>query len=443
MMEPRKFFLSPYYLGLLSAITLCVWYFQLETYGLPLFLLILFVIFVFFKDVTPAVPVLLNALFMISRTEWSLDTIPLYLYLTPVAIILGMLIHVLRFRVKFFRGKMTFGIALMFVAMLLSTINAEFVDINYVFYALIGVVYAFVYFFFVNSMEGDRLEFLLQMLFALGILVSLEVLLYYLRVDDIIYALENKTINLGWGISNYVATYLIIFIPATFYFAKKTKIDIPLIFIALFETIMLVFTLSRGGIIAFSVELIMLLAYLFANRNWFYSLGGFLIAIGILVLIAFLNADMFLAMFDRFKRLLLDDTGRLEIWAQALQVFKEQPLFGAGIFSRLDEFGNFRMYHNTVLHVMASFGIIGLVSLLVQVFMMFKIALTRINQKTIVITIALLGAQAHGMVDNIYLMPQFMILLFIIVAFMENTNKLYLPIMTAELAAKGKKWSHA
>jgi len=36
--------------------------------------------------------------------------------------------------------------------------------------------------------------------------------------------------------------------------------------------------------------------------------------------------------------------------------------------------------------------------------------------------IALFGANIHGMVDNVYYMPQFMVIFFIIIAAVENHN---------------------
>ena len=42
-------------------------------------------------------------------------------------------------------------------------------------------------------------------------------------------------------------------------------------------------------------------------------------------------------------------------------------------------------------------------------------------EKTILL-IALIGANIHGMVDNVYYMPQFMIIFFIIIAGVENYN---------------------
>jgi O-antigen ligase len=400
-----------------------LWFFGLEAYGIPLFLALMFLIFVLMKDVMPSIPLFMNALFMVSNTDWTIDGIPLYLYLTPVAIILGIIIHVIRFKVRFFKGGMLIGIVVMFVAMILSSFNAPVVNLNYIFYAAIGLLYALIYFFYTNSLEGDHKEYLLRMFFILGVLISVQTLIFYLRVDDVLLALENKQINLGWGISNYVATYLIMFIPATFYFAKKVKINTPFVIIAVFEIIMLIFTLSRGGMVAFAGVLVLLMIYLFSKNNWKASLVNLLIISVVSFLIVYFNYDAFLAIYVRLKELMLSDTGRIDIWKDALQKFLEHPLFGGGIFARTSDVADYRMYHNTLLHTLATFGILGVISLLIQVWQMFKIVLKKFDSMSAILAISLIGAHAHGMVDNIYFMPQFMILLFIVIAVCENANK--------------------
>ncbi len=424
MTKKDKIFFSPVYLAVISLVTAVLWYFHLEEYGIPAFLALMFVIFVFFEDIMPAVPLLMNALFMVSKTDLTFANIPVYLYMTPVVLILGILIHVIRYKVKFFRGKMTLGIGVMFLAVLLSTFNAEEVNLNYVFYMVIGLLYVFIYFFFNNSMKGNHVDYLIRMMFILGILVSVETLLFYIRSNDLINDLENKTINLGWGISNYIATYLIMFIPTTFYYAKKYKYGFLFLLVALFETAMMLFTVSRGGITAYAVELVILLVYLFVrNKRWYASFYTIIaLILGVLAAVYF-RQDIFVAAFDRFGRLLFDDTGRLEIYADAWAKFKSHPLFGAGIFARTDVDGNFRMFHNTILHVMATMGAIGLVGLVIQVVTMFLVVLKRWHSESVILAIAMFGAHLHGMVDNVYLMPQFMILLFLIIAVMENANK--------------------
>jgi len=376
--KSRILYCTPYLL-ILSGATLGFWFFEFERIGIPLFLTAFLIVLVLKKDSTPSIPILFCGLFMISQTEWSDDLIPLYLYFTPVVIFLGMMIHVVRFRPRLFQGKMAFGIVFLCVAMILSTFNAAEVSTMYVLYAVVGLVYSLLYFFYANTIEGDQTKYLLQLMVILGTLISVEVLIYYLRSDDILLAIATKTIDLGWGISNFVATYLIIFIPASFYYAKTQKNPFPWLLLIAFESSMLVMTLSRGGILAFAVIFVLLLVYLFKSIAWkatLFQVGGILL--GFALLAAF-NREVSIAIWERLSGLGLDDSGRIEIYLDAIAKFREHPLFGNGILARYEEIGEFRMYHNTILHTLATFGLAGLASVIVQVVMMFKIILTKLT----------------------------------------------------------------
>ncbi len=420
-----NFFLSMPYLIILSLSTLIFWYFSLENIGIPVFLGIIFILFVFKKNGIVIVPVIFNALFMISQTDWSLEMIPLYLYFVPVVLIIGFILHTIIYKVKLFRGDMLFGLSLMVIAMALSTINTEIFNVQYVFIFIVGLFYLFNYLFFVNSIDGDNTVFLIKLFVLLGMLVSAEVLIYYLRVDDVKTALADKEIDLGWGISNFIATYLIIFISATVYFIKKYKMHIIWILIVLFEMVTLLFTLSRGGILAFFVTAILLVIYMFHGYEHKWKLLLQLL-IGFLILGAFVywKFEYFVTIYDRMLQYKLDGNGRIEVWKNAIAKFKEYPLFGAGLFSRVIDNGTyFGLYHNTILHTLASFGIIGFIALFIQFIEVLKVFFFKLTQEKAILLIALAGANIHGMVDNIYYMPQFMIIFFIIIAVVENTNK--------------------
>jgi O-antigen ligase len=418
----RIFYGLPYQL-FVSAATILVWTMGWENYGLPIALGLMFLEFVFLKDSMPTIPLFMNALFMVSRGP-SFDAIPLYLYMTPVSILLGMTIHAIRFKVNLFRGAMLPGVLVMLAALGLSTLNAgETLSPTYGFYALIGLLYAVVYLFYVNTIQGDHVRYLIRMMFLLGLVVSLEVLIYYLRVDDVVYAIEHKTITLGWGISNYIATYLILFVPMTFYYAKTTKLPLLWILVGIFEGIMLLFTVSRGGIIAFAGTFALCALYLMIQKKWWHTALHFLGAFAAIAVVAWIGRDFFETLYERFALLLLDDTGRIPIWLDAIEKFKEHPLFGNGLFARLDEFGVYRMFHNTFLHTAATFGLVGLAGLAMQLFVQFKWVVRRRTPEALFLGIALLGAHMHGMVDNIYYMPQFMIVIVIILAVSENAYK--------------------
>ena len=423
MQALKRFLYSPYYLALISLSTLLIWTFQLEQTLAVVLLIIMFLQFAFLEDTIPTVAIFLNAMFMIGNgyQNWTMETIPLYVYLTPFAVILGIVVHFIRYQTRFFQGKMLVGIVIMFAAVLLSTFNAAFVNLNYFFYLIVGMLYGLVYFVYVGSFKGNHSKYLMTMFLFMGLVVSFEIVIYYLRVPDITAAIANKEIHLGWGVSNYVATYLIMFIPASFYFAKKSKVPELWVLLIVFQMAALAFTLSRAGLIAFLIILPMLLVYLLVDKKWTRTVLNTIVLVGFGYVIYLLAEEYFILLWERFLDRGLDDTGRIEIWIQGWEMFLQYPLFGGGIFAKYDTV--YRMYHNTFLHVLATMGIIGFIGLLHQLYTQFRVVLTKWTPDRMIFVIAMLGAHAHGMVDNIYLMPQFMIILMVIVAVYESANK--------------------
>lgn len=419
MKKLSTFFYSTQYLIILSAIALIIWNFNLDIVGVPILLTMTFLFLVFNKDTMPSVPLIMNALFMVSFTQWDFESVPLFIYMTPIALIGGMIIHIIRFKVSIFKGKMMLGILLMVLATFLSTLNAVKVDFFYVFYISIGLLYALIYLFFRNTFDRDHIQYLYKMMSILGILVSVQIILYYLKVDDFYYALEYKTINLGWGISNYIATYLLMFLSITLYFVKTSSKKLVWLIVSLVEGTLIFFTASRGGMLTLLVMIpiyLFLLQYRDPNRKKY--LVGFIVIFVSTVLFIFVFNDFIQVLFARFRLMMLDDPGRLEMYREAIDKFIANPLFGGGLFARVAD-KDYTMYHNTIFHVMATFGSVGLIALGIQIYQQFKITLDRFKYQNIFLALALLAAHIHGMVDNVYLMPQFMVLMMIIVSVVE------------------------
>jgi O-antigen ligase len=229
-------------------------------------------------------------------------------------------------------------------------------------------------------------------------------------------------IFLGWGLGNFAATYLIIFTTTTFYYFKKLRLKFYFYFIILFELVMLIFTLSRGAILAFSVTSIFLFIYLLYKTN---NIPKFYIytIINIFILIVFLSLDTqnIIVFNNRMFMDFFDDNNRFALWIKAWNLFLEHPLFGNGIFSEVNE-NYFKLYHNTILHTLATLGIFGFIALIWQFLIILKTFLKCLNEKTSILLIALIGANIHGMIDNVYYMPQFMIIFFIIISAVENSS---------------------
>lgn len=431
-MTEKHFFTSLTYLLTISLITLIIWAYDLAYIGIPLFLAIVFVLSITVKNTIYLIPFVLNGLFMISQTEWGLDQIPLYLLITPAGLLLSFTLHVLRFKVNLWKGKFALGLGLLGIAVIISTIvNTEQMQWVVVFMMSAAIAYFLIYTFFTNSIKGDHVLYLIKIMVILGVMIALQVFIFYLRIYleegsiGVNEALANKEIDLGWGISNFVATYLIMFISTIIYFVKKYKLHIFWIVVMLFEIAMLLFTLSRAGIIAFMITGLFLIIYMFTG----YEKKGVLLLnllIGIVIVggAAYLVRDYFITIWDRLELLMLDDSGRIDLWLEAIEIIKTNPWFGKGLFARAVDLNELRLFHNTVLHVMASFGVIGGLALVIQFIAIIRIFFYKFSQEKAILLIALVGANVHGMVDNIYLMPQYMILMFIMIAVVENTNKI-------------------
>lgn len=420
MKNIKNFPYSIYYLILLSSATLFVWSNHLENIGVPIVLALMFLFFVFSKDTMPTVPLLLNALFMVSTAPTSFESAPLFLYMTPIALLGGMIIHIIKYKVNIFRGKMILGIAIMFIAMVLSSFNAINVDIYYFFYASVGLLYAFIYMVYRNTFDKDHTEYLLKMMLILGVLISFQVIFYYLSVEDVRYALEHKLINLGWGISNYVATYLIMFIAITFYFAREKKLGFIWIFVGFVEIALIPFTASRGGMVAFvGMFPILMGMLLIKSKRWFINSAVIMLVLTIGLYIVDANYEFVESMFFRFENLMFDDTGRFDIYVDAINKFLANPIFGGGLFARTAA-RDYNMFHNTILHTAATLGSLGLIGLGIQLWQQFKITLNNFKIEYLFLAASLLGAHVHGMIDNVYFMPQFMVLMLIIVSVVES-----------------------
>lgn len=410
------------FLIIISLVTLVFWTLKLEDVGIILYLALMLALFVFSEDTMPIVPLLFNALFMVSKLPLTFSDIPIYLYLTPVVLVVGMVIHALRFKMTWKRGKMLPGILIMVLAMFLSSFNAEELSLDYWFYASIGIIYGLLYLFFVNSFTGDHRRYLLQMMFILGILISLQIVIHFLQVDDFMEEMIHKEMNLGWGISNQIATYLVMFIVITVYYIRTSEKGFLFVPVMIFQALMLLFTLSRGGIAAFILILpLLVILTLRKSDRKLKHLIAFLISIVILVTVFLFGQSDAIDLFNYITRTGFDDNLRFALWEDAWNVFKSHPLFGGGIFARQGP-KDYNMYHNTFLHVLATMGVLGFIGLMAQMVMQFKITLGTFNKESLFVSMALLGAHIHGMVDNVYLMPQFMILMLIIVAVFEVAN---------------------
>ena len=123
--------------------------------------------------------------------------------------------------------------------------------------------------------------------------------------------------------------------------------------------VVIVLTLSRGGVVSLFFGL-----FFFILRYGFKYIIAFL-TIGILSyfsLDVFLGGDVLLNVIDKRMAGLETGAGRVDIWGNALSLFKENYLFGIGIFQfqtyNMLYFNDYHYAHNTYLEIMVEGGVI-------------------------------------------------------------------------------------
>ena len=160
------------------------------------------------------------------------------------------------------------------------------------------------------------------------------------------------------GLASYLACALIIIL--YWIFSKGTKAVKSIAAITfLAGIVILVYSYSRGGWIAFILSLILLACFL--KKFWFLGFS--------LLVTVILGFKINLLKFILFK-----DSGRFELWRVSFRMIKEHPLLGNGIgtfmpwFRSFSATGNISYAHNCFLQIWAEAGLIALGLFLVFVF---------------------------------------------------------------------------
>ncbi|MCM1306524.1 MAG: O-antigen ligase family protein [Bacteroides sp.] len=289
------------------------------------------------------------------------------------------------------------------------------------------IIFALVYTFFTatnrDSEQKSKLgEYMLKILFVTGILLSLQLVIYFARLggmDEIKQAIIDRNIFLGWGTKNNVAQIISMCIPAGFYFSiKKSKLSPLFVIVALLEYALLFTTSARGAILVATIAMPAMLLYtIVKSENK--------LAFGITVCAAFAVAIVLVAYFGEtvteiigsFLNKGLDSSGRIEdIYPVAADVFKRWPIFGAGWDYRLGDHGpdmySPYWYHSTVLQIIATMGVVGVIAFVFFYFWRYRTFLAhRKNPTYIALLAGLLLFDLYGMVDTTFFSPTFFAML--------------------------------
>lgn len=210
---------------------------------------------------------------------------------------------------------------------------------------------------------------------AFALTLITEVLVVYATADGIMQDgwIDRSLIRFGWGVYNTMGMFLVMCVPFVLFLAGKEKYGWIFTLLSAMLFVVSFMSCSRQAIVGIVLTYPVCAIYtLVKGKNRISNIcvlaacligGGILVAVFKDIAIEYFK-DLFKAIMDNGE---LSGSGRMRLWKEAIGFFKSAPVFGVGFYVEFSYnpqsglgFIPF-MCHNTVLQLLSSCGIIGLI----------------------------------------------------------------------------------
>lgn len=444
MKKIEQFLNSNLYLILITLVGFFTWvlkddFQQLNEVGMLLLIIPMVLIFCLFDNTLYTMPLFGTLLYMLNVQNLDLHTISgfHFVYVLFFLLIIGPIIHIIRFKPTFKKGALFLGFLLMAIAQIMSIFYVKITP-TYLQISFFGFFYLFLYVFFVSTTKS-RLSYVMKIMFFLSILLTLE--LAYNITNGFLNNNVGFTIkeriqlgmrsswysgDYGWGNINDVVIHLVLMMPAQLYYIIKYPKRLFNWFFPFASAFVIFFSASRGGYISLMLSLLaytyLLIKY--GTKRHFIN-GGIAVIISLGILLGFpvlidTAVDVFLQ--GGFDDLDQFSSSRITLYKHAIEIFKQFPLFGGG-WEAMTDIGNpnrIQVFHSTLFHTMAVMGAFGLIALGIYFYQSFKLIIKSRKIESIFIFFGILITQIHGLIDNTQFMLVYTFITIILLVTIEN-----------------------
>jgi len=285
------------------------------------------------------------------------------------------------------------------IASLFGSLDRQFGWFNYLFLAVFLILLVLEIIISENSIK--KIKFFLLSTLVSSFLVSVYAVFQFFSLDLFQWSepahLTGRSFS-TLGQPNLLGIFLILNIPLSFYFFKKTKRLIArffYIFVFLFQLLALFFSGSRSSWIGLLIAISLTLFFFYFKKNKRLFFVSFL---GLIFLINFLfifNKSFSDRVYSSFKFSSGSAAARVWVWSGALDAFWERP-FGYGLENQREALIPFYEIkwarvnvvnvvfdrsHNVFLDVLLCLGFIGFFLFCYSLFLLFKLLLKGISDK--------------------------------------------------------------
>lgn len=438
----EKAWFEEVFLIVLTIISLLSWKFN-STVGMISISIIAAASLILFNDFKYIIPSVLFFIFS-NNVGFSPEEFPVPLIVCGSVLIVVMLIFFIRNKPNLKNIKSIRGIALLsiscFIPIFWHNIIPEDQGVFYFLY-FAYFLYLFVYLFFASALNKNSFRMLVLTMGYVGILLASECALKVIELHNIDSSgnLFSYWYYLGWGLCNEAGIIMCMCLPFLFIVMIQTKniwkILYKLILVGVIILGMML-TGSRGTLLFGCIELILLLLWtiIFSKKRLLFIIctacAGICAILGVELIIGI--KDLIVDFNTAFKDF-FNDTGRVEIWISALEVWRKDFVsmtFGMGQVAEIKYLNSFNgnahvnvVYHSTIFHCMATMGNMGVGLLILHFIDKYKQILKLDKGIMGLLLIGYAMVDLYGMIDNTYGMYYYMISLMIIMASLERVNK--------------------
>lgn len=373
----NKYLYENNYFALLFLVSFVFWVTNLSIVGLSLMLLIGAVALIINKDVTPILPIFAIMVLSVSDQKF-LDKIEYISVLASFGVLFGisLLFNFFYYNHKLKKGKLTVSLALISIALLFGGIGTISVEQYFgdalLFTVTLGLLMLVLYTYMISCMnvpeDVNIKRYFAKSIVLIAIIMFLQTIVAQQRVEG---PLENHirgpVLWVGWANRTGLGMMLTLTTTSALYLAETSKkyhfIWFTLSFLLYTGAIL---TCGRGAILASAFSFVVVVIYLLIkSRKRLQLLLSLLVWACIAAITLYsIGLDFIAVIMQKFIK---DGTsGRIDLYVEAIRLFPTAPLFGVGlgyIGPNLTNLAPHCIYwfHDTVLQVLASMGLFGIV----------------------------------------------------------------------------------
>lgn len=236
-----------------------------------------------------------------------------------------------------------------------------------------------------------------------------------------ITGIERQT--LGWGVATIIGAVIAIGIPAAMYLAKNCKFSIFAYVSALIFLAGTVLVNTRSAMIVGAVFFLVCAVICCVNgkNRWFNRIYTLLLIASVCGALVYIDTKIPLnEFFDKIHNILrlneMEKDPRIELFKNGIEDFKSSWLFGVGFGDggyTADIVKNnvySRMYHNIIIQLLGSAGIVGIVAFFVHIKHLGEVAVRRFSLDRLLLVFVPLMIISMSMFDNFFFYANFQII---------------------------------